>query len=313
MAPVTQVGSDTKEKINLQEELPRLSVEGQSVFEGRYRGIERNYIPNIEDPNDSRYEYWNNIENIKVGFELLKTISELNPNRQSLYTEFLFHNNFSRINLFKSIMNDRTDLKDIWFYDFDTSIDAIFLLGEIMMDNLTLSEIDEILDNEFELYDYYNEIIKGTIDINGTVIPTWKKVTLKDLFNYRLNNYLASENVLLTGVNYNNLGVAVERGIVELSDIGSKKLNFGMFNNKDAEEYTTTITTDLKENHTFFNPYYSQLLQGNSNENLKTTIPLLSEIMDELNNYNGMTAPIQIEIKIDSLPNQLLQKKYDNF
>ena len=138
--------------------------------------------------------------------------------------------------------------------------------------------------------------------------------TYNDIMKFR-NDYLGSQNVVLTGTNYKNLGTVVESGLVKLSDINLKKFNLDMQANKDSQEYTTSTTLDKTEMYNFTNPYYSMLLQGNTDTNKDVTLPSLSSLLQDSsikNDFNGIYAPIQLELSIDTVnaPNQLIQKKY---
>ena len=83
-----------------------------------------------------------------------------------------------------------------------------------------------------------------------------------------------------------------------------------MLNSKDEMTYKTSITSDQTENYNFINTYYSDLLQGNTDKSLNVHIPTLNQLLKDGTNYQGLSAPIQLEIKIDRMPSQLIQKKY---
>ena len=187
--PITRAGTNQTNMIDLKHELPQLPSDGQELFLSWYRGIDKNYVPNPSDSYDLRYQYWDSIQNIKSGFELLNTISDLCSCGSSLFNLFVYQNNHTKDILLQNILNERTDKKDFWFSDFDTSIDAYTLIDAIDAENMTISEVDDLLNNTFQLYDYFNSVASGTINVNGTQVPAWTKVTLKCFIYAFLKNF----------------------------------------------------------------------------------------------------------------------------
>ena len=278
--PVTTTGTQSDKNVDLRKDLPKLQTEGQPLFESLYRGIDKVFVPDINNPQDTRFQYWNSTQDIKNGLLLTKTISELNPTLPSLYIRMVNSNKTIKSILLRNILKDRKDLKDIWWVDFDHTVDTYLVLEQLGLQNLHIPEINEMDNGSFDLYDYYGNVLNGTSTINGTVVPAWMNITLKDLFVYRLNQYLGSQNIVLDGTNYQNLGLAVEHGLVNLKNLGIQKLTNDMVLNKDQLAYTTNILLDNSSQRDFIKSYYSKTITGNTNQSsISFDIPTLSSII----------------------------------
>ena len=180
--PVTTTGTQSDKNVDLRKDLPKLQTEGQPLFESLYRGIDKVFVPDINNPQDTRFQYWNSTQDIKNNLLLTKTISELNPTLPSLYFRKVNSNKTIKSILLQNILKDRKDLKDIWWVDFDHTVDTYLVLEQLGLQNLRIPEINEMDNGSFDLYDYNCNVLNGTSTINGTVVPAWMNITLKDLF-----------------------------------------------------------------------------------------------------------------------------------
>ena len=310
--PTGVVGDQPQNKINLADQLPKLQNDGHTLFESYYRGVNKTFMPDFSNPNDIRYKYWNDTESIESGHSLFKNISDLNPGLPSLYYEFVNSPQIVKSKLLQNVLRERTDPKDIWWNDFDNTVNAYTVLAQLGLVNKTISELNEMDNNSFDLFSYYSNVLNGTVVVNGTVVPAWTVITLKDLFVYRINQYLGSINVVLDGNNFAKLGVAVQEGLINLGNIGIQKLTNEMVNNANALNYATSVLTDTTNQKDFIKSYYTKRLTGNSDKPLSIDVPSLSSVIG--NNYStdltGIFSPIEIQVKIDTLPNNLIQKKY---
>ena len=316
LLPAVTVGNQSN-NVDLKKDLSKLQTDGQALFESLYRGIDKVFVPENNNVYDSRFQYWNSTQDIKMGLLLTKTISDMNPKLPSLYDRMVNSNKTVKSLLLRNILKDRKDLMDIWWVDFDHTVDAYLVLEQLGLQYLHIPEINEMDNGNFDLYDYYSNVLNGTNTINGTVVPAWMNVTFKDLFSYRLNQYLGSQNVVLDGTNFVNLGLAVEHGLINLQNIGIQKLTNEMVQNKDKLSYATKILMDNTNQKDFIKSYYSQIISGNTNDpSITFDIPTLSSIIGKyydqngINEINGIYAPIELQVKIDSLPSSLIQKRY---
>ena len=210
-------------KAEYQQKVDTSTGQPKEVWKSLYEGVNFDLMPKYLTTSDLNVKKWNTVEDIFTGLEITKIMDRQVQDYYSLKSKIL-DSSFRNI-LINKIFSLRSDIKDIWWKDFDTSIKAYMSLQELQAFTINLYDLNIILNNTLSLYDYYSNIAFSHNTGNNTV--TWKNITLGDLIQYRVQQFISYKGLSL---NYNEtryydyISTALSLGLFNLQDLHLNKL-----------------------------------------------------------------------------------------
>jgi hypothetical protein len=317
------LAQETNNDIDYKAIIDSLEYNDTELWEGLYYGIIKELIPIYEEPYDMNLRKWNSVDEIYKGILTLKLISNLNPTLPSLYEKIL--SNKTRNVIVQKLFELRSDLSDLWWHNFDESVLAYSSLIELKVTNITLNELNLILNNGLSLNSYFENIAYEKIEENQSLQPNWKNITLFDILEFRMNDFSSYQKILLDPysleMKFENVILAQAENLVTLHDLGlNTKVNQKVIDNKDKLIREKIVNNEINQFFNYIKSYYTAFYDETceNEENLlqiNTTkmIDQYPEIfLSNDYNFNGLSnfnTPMRLSVTISNMTNLLVSKK----
>lgn len=262
--PLQMAGQATS-TINYNELMPTpTKPSGADVYQAIYRGIKRNDLPNVPDQvADPIYQQWSTMAEIYSGLSLLQKISALNPNSTSLMAEYIGNN--TKDKFIQTVFTQRTNATDLWWGSLNKTVEAATIFQELGVMNYTIGQLDEALNYNLQLANYYSAIAPNNITVDKITVPGWTALTLKDLLTYRVTSYLSTKKISFQEGStdyYDSLAQAINLGLVTMREVGLTPLTNAIIDGRNKASVQIVNGLNQQKEYSYISSNYSLTENG---------------------------------------------------